>query len=171
MQEEHFTDISTRLRPRLIALAHSILGNEEEAADAVQDAFVSLWRMGDRVQQDTDAERLLHRITRNVSLNKLKRRIVLPTTLAGMPVDTLHTLTAREDNPHETLERKETERRVNAAIAMLPRSQQAAILLHHMDGLSYRQIAAIQGCTEVSVRMTASRAKENLIKNLKQQTL
>ena len=45
---------------------------------------------------------------------------------------------------------------------------QAVILLHHMDGLSYQQIAAIQGSTESAVRMTASRAKANLMNSLKQ---
>jgi DNA-directed RNA polymerase specialized sigma24 family protein len=37
-----------------------------------------------------------------------------------------------------------------------------------MDGLSYQQIAAIQGSTESAVRMTASRAKANLMTSLKQ---
>ena len=169
MKEELFTDIVMRLRPRLIALACSILHDDEEAADAVQDALASLWRMGDRVQQAADAERLAMRITRNVSLNRQKHRSLAPTTLGQMPSDTLHALTARQDNPQESLERKERERQVDAAIALLPRNQKSVILLHHLDGLSYRQIAAIQGSTEGAVGMTASRAKENLIKILKQQ--
>ena len=81
----------------------------------------------------------------------------------------MRALTARQDNPHESMERQEAERQVNAAIALLPRNQQAVIILHHIDGLSYQQIAAIQGTTENAVRMTASRAKTNLIKSLKQQ--
>jgi RNA polymerase sigma-70 factor (ECF subfamily) len=66
------------------------------------------------------------------------------------------------------MERQETERQVNDAIAALPKNQQTVILLHHMDGLSYQQIAAIQGSTESAVRMTASRAKANLMTSLKQ---
>ena len=156
MQEALFTDVVTRLRPQLMSLARGILHDDEEAADAVQDALVSLWRMGDRVQQATEAERLAMRITRNVSLNKQKRRsFVRP-------------LNARQDNPHESMERQEMERQVNDAIAALPKNQQAVILLHHMDGLSYQQIAAIQGSTESAVRMTASRAKANLMTSLKQ---
>ncbi len=124
--------------------------------------------MGDRVQTGTDAERLVLRITRNVSLNKQKRRATATTALGVQPDDTMRTLTARQDNPHESMERQETERQVNAAIALLPRNQQAVIVLHHIDGLSYQQIAAIQGTTENAVRMAASRAKANLIKSLKQ---
>ena len=169
MQEELFTHTAMRLRPRLIALARNILHDDEDAADAVQDALTSLWRMGERVQTDTDAERLVIRITRNVSLNKQKRRATATTALSAQPGDTMRALTARQDNPHESMERQEAERQVNAAIALLPRNQQAVIILHHIDGLSYQQIAAIQGTTENAVRMTASRAKTNLIKSLKQQ--
>jgi RNA polymerase sigma-70 factor (ECF subfamily) len=168
MQEALFTDVVTRLRPQLMSLARGILHDDEEAADAVQDALVSLWRMGDRVQQATEAERLAMRITRNVSLNKLKRRSFVIAALDNMPSDTVRPLTARQDNPHESMERQETERQVNDAIAALPKNQQAVILLHHMDGLSYQQIAAIQGSTESAVRMTASRAKANLMTSLKQ---
>jgi RNA polymerase sigma-70 factor (ECF subfamily) len=168
MQEALFTDLVTRLRPRLISLARSILHDDEEAADAVQDALVSLWRMGDRTQEVTEAERLAMRITRNVSLNKQKHKSFVITALDNMPGDTVRPLTARQDNPHESMERQETERQVNNAIAALPKNQQAVILMHHMDGLSYQQIAAIQGSTESAVRMTASRAKANLINSLKQ---
>lgn len=169
MQEELFTHTATLLRPRLIALARNILHDEEDAADAVQDALVSLWRMGDRVRTADEAEKLILRITRNVSLNKQKRRALAPSALGEMPSDTLRTLTARQDNPHESLERKETERQIDAAIKALPRNQQTVIILRHLDGLSYKQIAVILDSTESAVRMTASRAKENLIKRLKQQ--
>lgn len=167
MQEELFTHTVRRLRPQLIAIARNILHDEDEATDAVQDALVSLWRMGPRVQQTDDAERLARRITRNVSLNKQKRKILAPKALSELPSDTYRSLTARQDNPEESIERKETERCVNAAIAQLPRNQQTVILLRHRDGLSYQEIAAILGSTESAVRMTASRAKENLIKCLK----
>ena len=85
MQEVLFTDLVTRLRPRLLGLAQGILHDDEEAADAVQDALVSLWRMGDRVQQPIEAERLAMRITRNVSLNKQKRRSFVIAALDNMP--------------------------------------------------------------------------------------
>lgn len=169
MQEKLFTDIVTRLRPRLISLARNILRDDDEAADAVQDALVSLWRMGDKVHTKDETERLAMRITRNVSLNRQKRRAFSPTRIGEMPSDTIRSLTARQANPQESLERQEIERQVDVAITALPRNQQEVILLRHMDGLSYQQIAAIQGNTESAVRMTASRAKENLIKILKQQ--
>ena len=72
-----------------MSLARGILHDDEEAADAVQDALVSLWRMGDRVQQATEAERLAMRITRNVSLNKQKRRSFVIAALDNMPSDTV----------------------------------------------------------------------------------
>ena len=168
MQEQLFTQTATRLRPRLIALACSILRNDEEAADAVQDALVLLWRMGERVQTADEAERVVMRITRNVSLNKQKRRRLQTTPLESIGTDALPALTARQQNPQEAMERQERERSIDRAIHQLPTAQQVAIVLHYMDGLTYGQIAAIRGTSEAAVRMTAARAKEHLIKLLKQ---
>lgn len=168
MQEQLFTQAASRLRTRLTGIARSILHDDEEAADAVQDALVLLWRMGERVQTEDEAERVAARITRNVSLNKQKRRRLKTTPLETLSFDALRSLTARQQNPQETLERQERERRIDAAIRQLPPQQQTVVLLHHMDGLSYAQIAAIRGSTEAAVKMTAARAKEHLLKLLKQ---
>ena len=116
MQEQLFTQTATRLRPRLMALARSILRNDEEAADAVQDALVLLWRMGERVQTADEAERVVMRITRNVSLNKQKRRRLQTTPLESIGTDALPALTARQQNPQEAMERQERERSIDRAI-------------------------------------------------------
>ncbi|MBQ8049943.1 MAG: sigma-70 family RNA polymerase sigma factor [Bacteroidaceae bacterium] len=168
MEEPRFTSLVTHLRPMLIGQAMGLLHNEEEAADAVQDALVALWRMGDRVEEEGDARRLAARIARNICLNKLKHRQrhgCLP--LDELPTDTVRSLTARQRDPQATLEQREQERRVQRAMAALPLHYQALLTMRHIDGMSHAQIAAIQGTTEMATRTMASRAKAALIKALK----
>jgi len=168
MKETRFTPLVAQLRPTLMGLAMGILHNEEEAADAVQDALVALWRMGDRVTEEGDARRLAVRIARNICLNKAKQRQrhgTLP--LDTLPTDTVQALTARQRDPQATLEQREQERRVQQALSALPPHYRALLTMRHIDGMSHAQIAAIQGTTEMATRTMASRAKAALIKILK----
>lgn len=167
MEEPRFTPLVTQLRPMLIGLAQGILRNDEEARDAVQDALVALWRMGNRVREEADARRLVVRITRNICLNKAKQRQrhgSLP--LDELPTDTVRSLTARQRDPQATLEQREEERRVQRAMSALPPHYQALLTMRHIDGMSHSQIAAIQGTTELATRTMAYRAKEALIREL-----
>lgn len=167
MEEPQFTPLVTQLRPMLIGLAQGILRNDEEARDAVQDALVALWRMGDRVTEEADARRLVVRITRNICLNKAKQRQrhgSLP--LDELPTDTVRSLTARQRDPQATLEQREEERRVQRAMSALPPHYQALLTMRHIDGMSHSQIAAIQGTTELATRTMACRAKAALIREL-----
>ena len=168
MEESLFTSLATQMRPMLLGMAMHILHREEEARDAVQDALVALWRMGERAKSEDDARRLIVTITRNISLNKAKRiqrHKAFP--LDELPTDTVRTLAARQRDPHATLEQREEERRVQLAISSLPLHYQALLTMRHIDGMSHSQIAAIQGSTEGAVRVMASRAKEALIRELK----
>lgn len=168
MEESQFTSIATQMRPMLLGVAMHILHREEEARDAVQDALVALWRMGERVTSEEDARRLIVTITRNISLNKakrLQRHAAFP--LEELPTDTVRSLSARQRDPHATLEQREEERRVQQAMSALPPHYQALLTMRHIDGMSHGQIAAIQGSTEGAVRVMANRAKEALIRELR----
>ena len=115
MQATEFNHVASHLRPRLLEAARQILHDEDEAEDAVQDALVSLWRWRERVDTQRDVEPLLQRILRNCCLNILtvrRRRRALAAPLEELPGSTLRSLTARSNDPHASLEEKESEQRV-----------------------------------------------------------
>jgi RNA polymerase sigma-70 factor (ECF subfamily) len=60
--------------PRLLAVARRFLRNEEDARDAVQDAFLSAFRSIDRFEGNARVSTWLHRIVVNASLMKLRTR-------------------------------------------------------------------------------------------------
>src|SRR6187402_1825192 len=59
---------------RLLAVARRLLGNEEDARDAVQEAFLNAFRGIDRFEGGSLLSTWLHRITVNVALMKLRTR-------------------------------------------------------------------------------------------------
>ena len=171
MQATEFNHIACHLRPRLLEAARQILHDEDEAEDAVQDALVSLWRWRERVDTQRDVEPLLQRILRNCCLNILtakRRRRSLAAPLEELPGSTLRSLTARSNDPHASLEEKESELRVSLALSQLPPRWQRVLTMRLLDDLDNAQIASILGLSQTATSSLINRARTALLQNLKQ---
>src|SRR5262245_32886012 len=68
--------IVKRHRDRMWAVAIRTLGDQEEAADALQDAFISAFRRADSFRGDSKVTTWLHRIVVNACLDRMRRRQV-----------------------------------------------------------------------------------------------
>src|SRR5262245_5089129 len=69
-----FENLLRRHTGRLLAVARRLLGNEEDARDVVQDAFLSAFRSIDRFDGQAALGTWLHRIAVNAALTKLRSR-------------------------------------------------------------------------------------------------
>src|SRR4051812_43778564 len=69
-----FEEVVRRFSPRMLSVARRLVGNEEDARDAVQDAFLSAYRNLDRFEGHSRLATWLHRIVLNAGLMKLRRR-------------------------------------------------------------------------------------------------
>lgn len=74
MTRSRFESEARRLRPVLLRAAVSITGNVEDAADVVQEAFLKLWFMRDRLVEYASVDAPARVIVRNLSLNVLRKR-------------------------------------------------------------------------------------------------
>ena len=74
MPRELLTDTFLNLRDRFRARARRILGNDEDADDALQEAFFRLWSKDYPVRTQAEAEALLSTAVRNTSLDAVRRR-------------------------------------------------------------------------------------------------
>src|SRR5947207_4965984 len=122
-----FTELVRRHRDRLWAVALRTLGDREEAADAVQDAFVSALRSAATFRGDARVTTWLHRIVVNACLDRARRRQARPTV--PLPPDDLAPAAPDE------LGASERAAEVSAALAQLPIEQAAALVL--VDALGY----------------------------------
>ena len=140
------------LQPAMQRMAESLLGNEDDAADVVQDCFVTLWE---------EREKLRHVVNREAwCITLVKRRCVdvLRKRKPTVEVDE-RTMGISDD------EASEAEERLQLALQLidnLPERQAHAVRLKHFDGADTPTIASTLGINEGNVYTILSRAYQNL---------
>ena len=76
MNTQNFEQKYLQLTPRLYSVAFSVLGNAEDAEDAVQDTFARLWEKRNELERMENAEGYFMPTLRHISLNMLRNRRV-----------------------------------------------------------------------------------------------
>lgn len=164
-----YEDLVRAYGGRLLAVARRMLGNEEDARDAVQEAFLSAFRSIDRFEGGSRLSTWLHRIVVNVALMRIRSRRRKPDT----SIDTL--LPAfREDGHHEEqfrpwvaqadelLLRAEARDVVRAAIDRLPDSYRTVLVLRDIEERETSEVAGMLGVTPNAVKIRLHRARQAL---------
>lgn len=155
MSDKTLTTVFTKLRKKFLAMALAILPSEEDAADALQDAFCKLWPRRDSINDEAKAEALTGMTIRNICIDRTRKR-VLPT----IPLDEEHDTI---DSGTTYKEREETYKRVKAIIDNeLTELQRKIVEQKDIVGYSIEEIAKRQNMTESAVRMNLSRARNKI---------
>jgi RNA polymerase sigma-70 factor (ECF subfamily) len=153
---------------RMLAVAKRYLRCADEAADAVQDAFVSALASLDRFRGEASVGTWLHRIVVNVCLMRLRARRSQPTTSLdallpsfdqfGRHAESISPCQAGSDG----LELHETRTLVRACIDKLPADHRAILLLRDIDGFDTTDTAELLGISRVAVKNRLHRARQAL---------
>ncbi|TDD09586.1 RNA polymerase sigma factor SigM [Nonomuraea diastatica] len=152
-----FSDIVKRHRDRMWAVALRTLGDPDEAADAVQDAFVSAYRKAATFRGEAAVTTWLHRIVVNACLDRMRRKSVRP-----VADDELIEAAERETPlPDQTVER-EVSMEVSAALKLLPGDQRAALVLVDMMGYSVEDAAQVLQVPSGTVKSRCARGRAKL---------
>lgn len=133
-----------RYGPFVLRRCRRMLGDEQQAYEAMQDVFLQVVRRRDTLD-DRGLGGLLHRTATNVCLNRLRSKSRKPQFSAG---DLLHRLPAAERNGS----RAEARDLLRAAFADEPESSATIVALHHHDGLTLEQTARFVGMSVSGVR-------------------
>ena len=124
-------------------LAYRILGEAGAAEEAVQDAYVRVWRRASTFDPSRGGVRAwLLTIVHHCAIDLLRRRAGAPPIAAGL--DEVAERQAAPDAWSDVVSRLERDR-VRAAVAALPGEQRRAIELAYFDGLTHREIAEQDG--------------------------
>lgn len=151
-----FSSTAKRLRPRLTALATRICG-ADCADDAVQDTFLRLWDMRDRLDEYRSLDAFATVVCRNVSLDSVRAR--RPQTSLEDAADLAASRATAADAAIETADAELTMERV---MAMLSSGQRAVLELRHVEGLEIDEIARVTASTEAAVRVALCRARQRV---------
>jgi len=132
----------------------AILGNREDAQDALQNTMVSALRALPGEQRKIELKPWLYRIAHNESIDLIRRRrgneALDPELIAGGP-----------DLAQEA-EQRERLGRLLADLETLPERQRAALVLRELSGLKFEQIATAIGCSAAVARQTVYEARLSL---------
>jgi RNA polymerase sigma-70 factor (ECF subfamily) len=153
---------------RLLAVTRRILPTEEDARDAVQDAFLFAFRSLDRFQGQSRLSTWLHRIAVNAALMKLrtkrrKREEPLEPLLPTYLDDGHHAERfAKWEDPTVMIERAENKALVRRLIDELPDAYRTVLLLRDIEGLDTEETAKLLDTTPNAVKVRLHRARQAL---------
>ncbi len=161
---EAFGELVRAHQDRLYTSLVHYFGNEADALDVVQDAFVQALQKLPRFEQQSSFYTWLYRIAFNLASNRVRRRRREREILAdhAPPRDAAEPASRR-------LERDETIEQVRAALAGIPDPYRSVIVLRELDGADYATIAQILDIEVGTVRSRLHRARAMLKESLLRQ--
>ncbi len=167
--ESAFEQLVREHGSRMLATARRILASEEDAREAVQEAFLSAFRGLNRFAGGSRLGTWLHRIAINAALMRLrslKRRhetpiddLLPPYTAAGHFAEPPE---AWAEAASESLLREESKEVVLRKIGELPDPYRIALLLRDIEGLSNQELAEALGVSVNAAKIRVHRARQAL---------
>ncbi|MBW7893260.1 MAG: RNA polymerase sigma-70 factor, partial [Chitinophagaceae bacterium] len=150
--EHAFASLVDEYRGRVFAHVLTYVKIYDEAIEIVQDIFIKIWIQRDRLTEVKDFPAYLFIISRNYLVSAIRKRVMDRVSLQDE--DMLHEI-VRPDN---TLEAKELEKYIAAAVAQMPPQQRMVFTLSRNSRLSQEEIAAKMNISKRTVKfhMTAA---------------
>ena len=158
-----FAELVQRHAGRIFNLAYRMTGNQADAEDMVQETFIRAYRGLPGFNLAGSFGAWLYRIAVNVCLTQRSRQAGEP----SLPLDE-DAAALFDDAPsvHDLAESHEVQAVVQRAIAGLPPMYRVAVVLFHMEGRSYTEIAGLLGLPINTVRTHLHRGRELLRERL-----
>lgn len=142
-----------------------ILGNPADAEDAVQDAFVEIFRSLPSFRGDSRLTTWLYRIATNVALQKLRRRRRSREDVAAAPDEPTH------HTPEREAAAREAARHVHRLLDQLSDKKRIVFVLHEIEGMDAPEIARVVGSNALTVRTRLHYARKEFYRLAQQDRL
>jgi RNA polymerase sigma-70 factor (ECF subfamily) len=143
MDARTFARASEEYAARLYTVAYRLLGNRADAEDAVQRALLKAFEARESYTPRWALSTWLYRVLTNVCIDELRRRRRVPPE--PRPGGRAATQVERTD--------------LARALGTVPREARVLLALHYVNGISYRELAAIRGISVNTVKSQLARGK------------
>jgi RNA polymerase sigma-70 factor (ECF subfamily) len=168
---ESFNQLILRWERPIYALAYRVIGREEDARDVCQDAFLRAYRALPGFKGQAKFSSWLYRIALNLCRDWIRRQRRAP--VSQLPEDVDASELAAETGPVESIEelvaRRELSAIVEEAMSVLSEDQRTAIILKEYHGMTFQEIADMQGCPLSTVKTRLYQGLSLLRRRLEQQ--
>ncbi len=151
---DSFNQLVQRWERPIYALAYRVIGRQEEARDVCQETFLRAYRSLPGFKGEAKFSSWVYRIALNLCRDWMRKQKRTPVVQApeGMDITEL----AGEGGPVESIEdlvgRKRLSAVVGEAMSRLPEEQRTAIILKEYHGMTFQEIADLQGCPLSTVK-------------------
>jgi RNA polymerase sigma factor (sigma-70 family) len=156
MTRQQFDNLVQQLSRRLYGSAFRILRNQEEAEDVVQEIFIRLWKMGDKLDEYNSIEALAATMTKNYCIDHLRKQ--KNRYDGGFRIEEYTGST--EPSPQEQMENVESGEILDKIISGLPEAYRTVLQYREINGSSFEEMATIMGQNVNTLRVTLSRARK-----------
>jgi RNA polymerase sigma-70 factor, ECF subfamily len=149
---------------KVLATAWRMLGNQEDARDAAQEAFLRVYRYLGGFRPDQDFAAWLYRIVINVCRDhgrKRGRRDQFTSYEMEEELGNLRTLSSGEDLEAAAI-LSQQQAMIAQALGSLSKKERAAIVLRDLEGLTTEEVARVLGSSQATVRSQISSARAKI---------
>ncbi|HUI08741.1 MAG TPA: RNA polymerase sigma factor [Bacteroidota bacterium] len=150
--QKAFAELYRRYRSGLYAFCFRLLGNRDEAEDAVHETFARLAASGASIAEPRALKAWLYRVARNEGLMGRRHNG------ATGDADSVWA----EDTPQSIAERADTRSLVREAMERLRVEYREVLLLREFEGMTYDEITEVTGASPASVKSRLFRARRAL---------
>lgn len=145
------------LNASLYRMAYKLMGNEDDAKDVVQDAYLKLWKMRDNITNIDNPLAYCLTIVKNMCLDRHRAASldVIDKPPEELPI-------ATDDSASRHIEQEQTTQLLNQCLARLSAQQQQVVRMRDLTGCSMQEIERATGLSAVNARVLLSRARKTL---------
>ncbi len=169
-RESAFRELIRRYQRPVFSLIYRMVRDRELAEDLAQETFIKVLNAVDSYRPEHKFSSWIFKIANNAAIDQLRRRQLDTLSLEGAPdaitqerqAATALQLSSGGESPLDELEARELGSQIEAAIARLRPEYRACIILRHVEGRPYDEIAETLGLPLGTVKTYIHRARGEL---------
>lgn len=172
--EKAYRELLGRYQRPVFSIIYRMIRDREQAEDLAQETFVRVFNNIDRYDPRFKFSSWIFKIATNLTIDHIRRKELDTVSIDGSRnavtseqiEATSITIASTDENPEELLEAKELGEQIEGAISKLRPEYKAAILLRHVEGREYQEIAEILSLPLGTVKTYIHRGRNELREQL-----